>query len=92
VDEISWVAVVALILNMLFGWVLHIADKEPGEFVLFGSILLGFALAITGRAAWLPWLWFGTTFAVMAFYGKAWWRRGPTAGRGKQGRHGQHRR
>lgn len=78
VDDISTIAVVALIVMVAFGWVLHLQGEEPGEFVLFGSMLLGLGLASIGLSGLISWLWYGTTLATLGFYVIRWTRSAPT--------------
>ena len=86
VDDISAIAVVALILLVAFGWVLHLQEEDPGEFVLFGSMLLGLGLGGIGLSGLVPWLWYGTTLAALAFYVVRWTRSAPHQ-RLRQARH-----
>lgn len=81
-DDISGAAVAALLSMVAFGWVLHVRAEEPGEAVLFVSMLLGLFLGADGRAGWVPWLWFGTVVLCVGFYAVAW-----TRGWGHRGAH-----
>lgn len=86
VDDFSAIDGVALILLVAFGWVLHLREEEPGEFVLFCSMLFGLGLAINGLSGLVPWLWYGTTLAALAFYIVRWTRSAPKQ-RLRQSRH-----
>jgi hypothetical protein len=89
--DIGWVGTVALLLLVAVGWVLHLKAAEPAELVLFGAIVLGLFLASLGFATWVPWLWYGTLAAALAFYGTRWKREaGPESSR-PTGRHRQSR-
>ncbi|KRE62379.1 hypothetical protein [Nostocoides sp. Soil756] len=71
-DDISGAAVVGLLSMVGFGWVLHVKGEEPGEFVLFISMVLGLFLQAKGPADWVPWLWFGTLILCLGFYAVDW--------------------
>lgn len=73
-DDISGAAVAGLLSMVAFGWVLHVREEEPGEFVLFFSLLLGLFLGADGSAGWVPWLWFGTLVLCVGFYAVKWTR------------------
>lgn|GEM_PF-5317391 len=86
VDDFSAIDGVALVLLVAFGWVLHLREEEPGEFVLFCSMLFGLGLAINGLSGLVPWLWYGTTLAAIAFYVVRWTKSAPKQRR-RQSRH-----
>lgn len=81
-DDIGGVALGGLVSMVGFGWVLHVRDEEPGEWVLFFSMVLGLYLQAVGHRGWVPWLWFGTLVLSVSFYAVAW-----TVGWGKRDPH-----
>jgi hypothetical protein len=74
VDDISGAALAGLLSMVGFGWVLHVRGEEPGEFVLFFSMVLGLFLQAQGLADWVPLLWFGTLVLCLVFYVVDWTR------------------